>query len=167
MTVIRKRNRIKETGEIKRKPGSGRPQTLSDREQRNICTQSRRDAFTTAVQIHRSLTGMNGKARCSVRTVRNVLIKNNLNGRVAARKPYLTAAHKQASESPQGLEGGRMAQSHLFRRNFGSTHPGGREEVLSSATRREISTQLPPHCQTRWGVKSMYGHAFMLGALGR
>ena len=68
----------------------------SDREQRNICTQSRRDAFTTAVQIHRSLTGMNGKARCSVRTVRNVLIKNNLNGRVAARKPYLTAAHKQA-----------------------------------------------------------------------
>ena len=79
MTVIRKRNRLKEAGE-----------------QRNICTQSRRDAFTTAVQIHRSLTGMNGKARCSVRTVRNVLIKNNLNGRVAARKPYLTAAHKQA-----------------------------------------------------------------------
>ena len=70
MTVIRKRNRLKETGEIKRKPGSGRPQTLSDREQRNICTQSRRDTFTTAVQIHRSLTGMNGRARCSVRTVR-------------------------------------------------------------------------------------------------
>ena len=36
MTVIRKRNRLKETGEIKRKPGSGRPQTLSDREQRNV-----------------------------------------------------------------------------------------------------------------------------------
>ena len=28
MTVIRKRNRLKETGEIKRKPRSGRPQTL-------------------------------------------------------------------------------------------------------------------------------------------
>lgn len=94
-TVRNKRDRFIATGSMQRKKGSGRPQKLTDREQRNICTQSRRDNFTTAVQIHRSLMGLDGKARCSVRTVRNVLIKNNLNGRVAAQKPYLSQAHKQ------------------------------------------------------------------------
>ena len=96
---------------------------------------------------------MNGKARYSVRTVRSVLIKNNLNGRVAARKPYLTAAHKlhwaKAHKDWKEEEWRRVILSdetsvQLLQR-------GGQEEVLSSATTREIPTQLPPHCQTRWG----------------
>ena len=69
---------------------SGRPTKLSEREQRKLCLCSRRDPFKCAPELRDEADLAN---KCSIRSVQRILCKNNLMGRIAAKKPLLTAKH--------------------------------------------------------------------------
>jgi len=68
---------------------SGRPHALSEREERRLVRNSKRNPFLTAPELK---TGNDINA--SVSTVRRVLVANGLHGRVAAKKELLTDRHK-------------------------------------------------------------------------
>lgn len=78
------------TGSVMDKPKPGRPLKTTDRDRRTICTLSKRDPFKCApqLQIEANLSNI-----CSIRTVQRILNKNNLFGRLAAKKPLLTSKH--------------------------------------------------------------------------
>ena len=71
-------------------PKSGRPCSSSERERRLICRTSKKEPFLTAAEVAKTL-GITNKV--SVWTVRRYLRSGGLFGRMAARKPLLTAKH--------------------------------------------------------------------------
>jgi transposase len=74
------------------KPKSGRPTKLSLRMQRSIIVNSKKDPFKTAKQLSDEAKVSN---IVSVDTVKRLLRHNNLNGRIATRKPALNHMDKK------------------------------------------------------------------------
>jgi transposase len=74
------------------KPRSGRPRITTSADDRAIKYQSVKNRRLTAVDIRRNVLTKDGKHPC-VRTIRNRLIEVGLNGRVAAKKPFLKPEH--------------------------------------------------------------------------
>jgi len=89
-TVQQVWNKFLRTNSTADLPKSGRPCSSSERERRLICRISKKDPFLTAAEVSKSL-GITNKV--SVWTVRRYLRSGGLFGRMAARKPLLTAKH--------------------------------------------------------------------------
>ena len=78
--------KIQETGSVEDKKRTGRPRKIKEADVRYLKLQSLRDRFKTSTQLAVDLqrtTGTNISPSC----VRKLLIKEDLPGRVAARKP--------------------------------------------------------------------------------
>lgn len=84
--VERIRKRFQETGDVHDKPRTGRPRKTTDREDRLLVRQSKAVPFATAAQLQENWSSENP---VSTRTVRRILARNDLHGRIAAQKPAL------------------------------------------------------------------------------
>ena len=82
----------KETKCVEDKPKTGRPSKLSILDKRAIIRESKRYPFKTANEIKKSLTCT--KNVCT-ETVKRVLRKYGLMGRIAVKKPFLNRRHKK------------------------------------------------------------------------
>src|SRR6185437_8489423 len=94
-TVRLWRNRYCETGEVKRKSGSGRPPVLSARDQFRLRYLVMRDPKLTARQLLGILNGAT-QTKASMCTVKRALCRHGFFERVARRKPYISDVNKQA-----------------------------------------------------------------------
>jgi len=94
-TVRLWRDRYHQTGEMKRKAGSGRKRKFSEKEERYIRRMSMKNRKLTAIDIGREFIRPDGRLRASVTTIRSTLRRRGLFGRVARKKPLLTFAHIQ------------------------------------------------------------------------
>lgn len=73
-------------------PRKGRPSKLTNHTRRCIVRESKKNPFLTANQIRSSL---NLTSTICTETVKSVLRKNGLRGRIAARKPFLSQRNKK------------------------------------------------------------------------
>jgi len=81
-------------------PKSGRPCSSSERERRLICSTSKKVQFLTAAEVAKTL-GITNKV--SVWTVKRYMRYGGLFGRMAARKPLLTAKHASITQKYSSL----------------------------------------------------------------
>ena len=88
-------DRYYETGGVARKPGSGKPASLSARDQVRVKLISRRDRTLSAPKITQIINSTREK-KVSVTTVKRCLLRFGLNGRVSQKKPYISAVYIQA-----------------------------------------------------------------------
>ena len=72
-------------------PRSGRPKKTTPRSDRELCLNSRRNRWKTAPELRQDCNLLN----VHVSTVKRRLCDRGLNGRIARRKPKLTADHKR------------------------------------------------------------------------
>ena len=93
-TAQRTFQRYTETGKTADKPKSGRPKLLSPRENRIVERKSLANRFLTAPAITAEFQEFCGK-KVSVTTIRRCLRNSGLFGRVARRKPLLSAHHRR------------------------------------------------------------------------
>lgn len=77
---------------VEDRPKSGRPKVLNTRDERSLIIASKKAPFKTARQLQ-SDSGLTNKS--SLSTIKRVLRRNNLFGRIAAPKPQLNAKQKQ------------------------------------------------------------------------
>jgi hypothetical protein len=94
-TVSRWRNRFNLTGEMKRKAGSGRNPITTRIQDRHLRIMSMRDRRATSVSLAKDLNHPDAAKQISSRTIRRRLQSFGLNGRIARRKPLLTAKNIQ------------------------------------------------------------------------
>ena len=78
---------------MKRKAGSGRKRITTLAQDRALKYRSKRNRSATAVELQCEVKHKNGKDQVSVETVRRRLREAGLYGRIARRKPLLTAKH--------------------------------------------------------------------------
>lgn len=76
--------RFKKTGEYKRKEGSGRPKILSERAERRVVLQIKRQSKSSAKSVKNHLD-----LAASTQTVRRLFKKNGFVSRIQAKKPFL------------------------------------------------------------------------------
>ena len=74
------------TGTVDEKPNPGRPTRYTERDRRKLCIESRRHHFFTAREVQRSAFNT---SNMSIWTVRRILRRFGLHGRVAAQTPLL------------------------------------------------------------------------------
>lgn len=74
------------TGSVINKIRSGRPSKTTEKERRIICRESKKNPFSSAIMIRNQISL---SKNVSVWTIRRILQKDKLHGRVAARKPLL------------------------------------------------------------------------------
>ena len=79
--------------EMKRKAGSGPKRITTLAQDRALKYRSKRNRSATAVELQCEVKHKNGKDQVSVETVRRRLREAGLYGRIARRKPLLTAKH--------------------------------------------------------------------------
>lgn len=77
-------------GSVENRPKTGRPRVLTIREERSLIRKSLIDPFLTAPKLFSEI----GKA--SVATIRRLLLKNGIYGRIAAKVPFLNKKHIKA-----------------------------------------------------------------------
>jgi len=83
------------TGELAANHGnSGRPKILTPREERKIVSTVLQNPRTTSTIIRKNVEEATQKKVCA-QTIRNCLHKAGLHGRVARRKPYISAINKK------------------------------------------------------------------------
>lgn len=82
-----------DTGSVFDRVKSGRPRKTSVRDERLLCILSKKSPFKCAPDLHKDAC-LEGK--CSISTVKRILIKYGLRGRIAAKKPLLTRKHIKA-----------------------------------------------------------------------
>jgi transposase len=82
--------RFMSTGRIDDQERSGRPTKLNARDRRKLVLECKRHPFFTARELRRSAGDM---ADISISSVKRILRKYGLHGRVAAKKPLLNRAH--------------------------------------------------------------------------
>ena len=93
-TVLRLCRRFNETGGLSDHAKSGRPRTLSARQERQISRSIRFGQISTAVDAFNQIDSENG-AIFSVQTVRRALKNQGLYSYVKKRKPLLTKIHRK------------------------------------------------------------------------
>lgn len=86
--------RYKETGSYENKPKTGQRRCTSERDDRILKRMAIRNRRKSSKELNSELWTHHGVSISSV-TVRRRLKEVNLHGRVARRKPYLTAEHKK------------------------------------------------------------------------
>lgn len=91
-TVRETIRRHQQTGRLRDRPRSGRPSVISEHLRRRIVRESLKNRFKTASDLHRELPDL---ASCSVWTVRRPLLAAGLHGRVARRKPTISAKNRR------------------------------------------------------------------------
>jgi transposase len=89
-SVERIRKRFQETGDVHDMPRTGRPRKTTTREDRLLVRQSRASPTATATELNESWSPEN---HVSKRTIRRILTRNGLHGRIAAQKPALSKRH--------------------------------------------------------------------------
>lgn len=94
-TVIRTCQRVGERGDYEDRPRSGRPKVLSVHQERIIVRKVMSGKCSTAVGIQRSLTEEDN-VDISTSSVRRVLYRSGLAGRIKVKKPLLKKKHRQA-----------------------------------------------------------------------
>ena len=97
-TIIRIRQRYRQTGLFKDRPRSGRPRTITRAQDRYINNIVARNRFATASETHRRIYAARGQGArpVSIQTVRNRIHAVGLKSRVPAKKPELTQRHRDA-----------------------------------------------------------------------
>ena len=93
-TVLRVCKQFNETGSLENQPRSGRPRSLSVRQERQLARAVRSGRISTALEASSQLTGQNGST-VSVQTVRRALRHQGLRSYVKKRKPLLTRTHRK------------------------------------------------------------------------
>lgn len=86
--------RAKERGNIQNIPRKGRPKLLTIRNERQILKENRENPHLSAPKINEKLKGTLRKSVCD-ETVRRVVRANNINGRVARKKPFISEVNRQ------------------------------------------------------------------------
>ena len=86
--------RVRETGTLKDRKRSGRPQISSSREDRALVRISIQNRRLTSTHLKREWQDTSGIVR-SVRTVKRRLDEAGLCGRMSRKKPLLTEQHKR------------------------------------------------------------------------
>lgn len=89
-TVREWKKRHAETGELQRKPGSGRPKIFTDREESTLYVRAVRNRGMTAAQLADEMKNKEGMRKVSIWTIRRTLRRRGLYGRIARRKPHLS-----------------------------------------------------------------------------
>ena len=84
-TIRNWRERLRETGDMKRKQGSGRKKTLTAREESLIHRETLKNRRLSSMELVREITSPNGKLRVHPCTVRRILQCRGLYARVAKR----------------------------------------------------------------------------------
>lgn len=92
-------SKVAKTGTFEDLPRSGRPRSTTARDDRHLKFASLANRKKTAVTLHKEMPLENGELVCRQRTVRNRLIENGLNGRIARKKPFLTKGHKESRKA--------------------------------------------------------------------
>ncbi|GFT23667.1 transposable element Tcb2 transposase [Trichonephila clavipes] len=93
--VARLRNQFQETGNVRRRPGAGRPRTTTSTDDRYIQLTARRNRTENATQLQRQLLLATGR-RVSHQTVRNRLHEGGLYARRSMVCIPLTPRHRAA-----------------------------------------------------------------------
>ena len=83
----------KETGSVKQRSGQGRKAKLSKVAERLIVRRSKINRKATSGEIANEFNQSNNSCHISNRTVQRILLKYNLRGCVANRKPLLSAVN--------------------------------------------------------------------------
>lgn len=92
--VVTTLNRIEQTESYIDKKRSGRPKKLTKRDERALVMLSTRDRFKTAPDLQAEINKAVANP-VSVTTVKSVLKKHGLSGRIAVKKPLLRAVNKR------------------------------------------------------------------------
>ena len=93
-TILRLKEKYKETGKVENKPGSGRPRKLNERDERALIRRLTTKECSNAVQLQKSLKTSNN-VEVSTNTVRRALKRNGLVARVKRKKPLLSKKHRE------------------------------------------------------------------------
>jgi transposase len=93
-TIVRLKNKYKETGKVQNKPGAGRSRKLNERDERNIVRRIMTNECSNAIQLQKSLKIVDN-VEVSANTVRRALHRNGLAARVKRKKPLLSKKHKE------------------------------------------------------------------------
>lgn len=89
--VIKKKE---ESGTTETKARSGRPKKLDSRQQRSIITQISKNPFLSAQQLATDVASTSGTT-VSSQTIRNILHKAQLRGRIPRKKPFISEVNRQ------------------------------------------------------------------------
>ena len=92
-TVKRLQRRYRDTGDVKDRPRSGRPRVTDPRDDRYIRLAALRNRTITARELQGRMRGRG--LNMSYQTIRNRLHSQRLKARKPARKPLMTARHRQ------------------------------------------------------------------------
>lgn len=82
--------RFKETGSVSNKPRTGRPNKLTDHDEREIIRTARKNRHMPLTEVTNQIS-----AHTSVSTIRRILKRHGYHRRVARSVPYLTLNHKR------------------------------------------------------------------------
>lgn len=93
-TISKWKAKFRETGDVKDRPRSGRPKKTTLQEDRFITLAVLRNRRLSARNLQARFAGRYGRRLC-VQTIRNRLHAANMRARKAARKPAMTALHRQ------------------------------------------------------------------------
>ena len=114
-SVSRTLSRLKKTGSVDDRKHTGRPRITTPREDRSLLRICLNDRRLTFPQLKREWMESCG-VQCSSRTIRRRLVKEGLHGRVARKKPLLTASQTGSSKVGHGkktLDFKSMAPNNL------------------------------------------------------
>jgi len=106
-SVERIQKRFQETGDVHDKPRTGRPRRTTSREDRLLVRQSRASPFATSTELNERWSPENPVSK---RTIRRILARNGLHGRIAVQKPALSKRHLKARND--------FAKAHSFQRGW-------------------------------------------------